>query len=286
MNNLSNQKKGSLLAFIAVMFITPDSLFIRLANVDTWGLVFYRGIIPFFTVLIGMLLVYRLSFFKMLLTSGQYGIIYIITFSITNIAFVVSIQNTNVANTLVMIAMAPMLSAILGALFLKEIPDSKTWIAIGVTFFAVVYIFYDSFQIGNIFGDLLGLICALGLAVGAVTIRSGKTMNLVPAAVVGKLLVAVFAIFFIETYALEGKDILIVPLMCVMCVAIPFVLVTIAPRFIPAEEVNLFFLLETIVGPIWVWMVIKEQPSLETIQGGIVIILTIAIHSILKLKKS
>ena len=74
--------------------------------------------------------------------------------------------------------------------------------------------------------------------------------------------------------------------MCVMCVAIPFVLVTIAPRFIPAEEVNLFFLLETIVGPIWVWMVIKEQPSLEAIQGGIVIILAIAIHSFLKLKKT
>ena len=56
--------------------------------------------------------------------------------------------------------------------------------------------------------------------------------------------------------------------MCVMCVAIPFVLVTIAPRFITAAEVNLFFLLETILGPVWVWMVIKEQPSLETILGG------------------
>ena len=286
MKTLNDQQKGSLLAFVAVMFITPDSLFIRLANVDTWSLVFYRGIIPFFTVLIGMLLIYRANFFKMLITSGQHGIIYIITFSITNIAFVVSIQNTNVANTLVMIAMAPMLSAILGAIFLKEMPDSKTWIAIGVTFFAAIYIFYDSLQLGNIFGDLLGLVCALGLAVGAVTIRSAKTKNLVPAAVVGKLLVAVFAIFFIETYALVGKDLFIVPLMCVMCVAIPFVLVTIAPRFIPAEEVNLFFLLETIVGPIWVWMVIKEQPSLETIQGGIVIILTIATHSFLKLKKS
>jgi len=283
---LNEQQKGSLLAFVAVMFITPDSLFIRLANVDTWSLVFYRGIIPFFTVLIGMLLIYKANFFKMLFTSGRHGIIYIITFSITNIAFVVSIQNTNVANTLVMIAMAPMLSAILGAIFLKEMPDSKTWIAIAVTFFAAIYIFYDSLQLGNIFGDLLGLVCALGLAVGAVTIRSAKTKNLVPAAVVGKLLVAVFAIFFIETYALVGRDLLIVPLMCVMCVAIPFVLVTIAPRFIPAEEVNLFFLLETIIGPIWVWMVIKEQPSLETIQGGIVIILTIAIHSFLKLKKS
>ncbi len=286
MKTLKDQQKGSLLAFVAVMFITPDSLFIRLASVDTWSLVFYRGIIPFFTVLIGMLLIYKANFFKMLFTSGRHGIIYIIIFSITNIAFVVSIQNTNVANTLVMIAMAPMLSAILGAIFLKEMPDSKTWIAIAVTFFAAIYIFYDSLQLGNIFGDLLGLVCALGLAVGAVTIRSAKTKNLVPAAVVGKLLVAIFAIFFIDTYALVGRDLLIVPLMCVMCVAIPFVLVTIAPRFIPAEEVNLFFLLETIIGPIWVWMVIKEQPSLETIQGGIVIILTIAIHSFLKLKKS
>ncbi len=286
MKTLNDQQKGSLLAFVAVMFITPDSLFIRLASVDTWSLVFYRGIIPFFTVLIGMLLIYKANFFKMLFTSGRHGIIYIITFSITNIAFVVSIQNTNVANTLVMIAMAPMLSAILGAIFLKEMPDSKTWIAIAVTFFAAIYIFYDSLQLGNIFGDLLGLVCALGLAVGAVTIRSAKSKNLVPAAVVGKLLVAIFAIFFIETYALVGRDLLIVPLMCVMCVAIPFVLVTIAPRFIPAEEVNLFFLLETIIGPIWVWMVINEQPSLETIQGGIVIILTIAIHSFLKLKKS
>ena len=286
MNNLSDQQKGSLLAFIAVMFITPDSLFIRLSSIDTWSLVFYRGIIPFFTVLIGMLIIYKLNFFKMLVTSGHHGLIYIATFSITNITFVVSIQNTNVANTLVMIAMAPMLSAILGAIFLKEIPDRKTWVAIAITFMAAVYIFYDSIQLGNIYGDTLGLVTAIGLAVGAVTIRSAKKKNLVPAAVVGKLFVAIFAMFFIESYVLVNRDLFIVPLMCVMCVAIPFVMVTIAPRFIPAEEVNLFFLLETIIGPIWVWIVIKEQPSIETIQGGLIIILTIAIHSFFKLKKS
>jgi drug/metabolite transporter (DMT)-like permease len=286
MNNLTDQQKGSFLAFVAVMFITPDSLFIRLANIDTWSLVFYRGMIPFITVFIGMLLIYKLNFFSMLFNSGYHGVIYILTFSVTNITFVVSIQNTNVANTLVMIAMAPMLSAILGAIFLKEPPDKKTWIAIGITFFAAVYIFYDSLQLGNIFGDILGLITALGLAVGAVTIRSAKKKNLVPAAVVGKMFVAIFAIFFVESYVLAEKDLIIVPLMCLMCVAVPFVLVTIAPRFIPAEEVNLFFLLETIIGPLWVWMIIKEQPSIETIQGGLVIIITIAIHSFLKLKKS
>ena len=286
MNNLTDQQKGSLLAFIAVIFITPDSLFIRLSNVDTWGLVFYRGIIPFFTVFLGMLIIYKLNFFKILLSSGYHGLIYVGTFSITNITFVVSIQNTNVANTLVMIATAPMLSAILGAIFLKEPPDKKTWISIIITFIAIIYIFSDSLKLGNFYGDILGFITAIGLAVGAVTIRSAKSKNLVPAAVIGKLFVATFALFFIESFVLENKDLIIVPLMCILCVAIPFVLVTIAPRYIPAAEVNLFFLLETIIGPIWVWMIIKEQPSVETLYGGAVIIITIATHSFLKLRNS
>ena len=286
MKNLTDQQKGSLMAFTAVMFITPYSLFIRLSNVDTWGLVFYRGVIPFFTVFFGMLIIYKLNFFKILFTSGYHGIIYVGTFSVTNITFVVSIQNTNVANTLVMIATAPMLSAILGAIFLKESPDRKTWISILITFLAIIYIFSDSLKIGNFFGDILGFVTAVGLAVGAVIIRSAKSKNLVPAAVVGKLFVATFALFFIESFALIENDIFIVPLMCILCVAIPFVLVTIAPRFIPAAEVNLFFLLETIIGPIWVWYIIKEQPSVETLQGGFVIIATIAIHSFLKLKKT
>ena len=286
MKDLTDQQKGSLLAFVAVMFITPDSLFIRISNIDTWGLVFYRGIIPFLTVFFVMLIIYKLNFFKILVNSGYHGIIYIATFSITNITFVVSIQNTNVANTLVMIATAPMLSAILSTIFLKETSDKKTWISVIVTFAAILYIFFDSLKLGNFYGDVLGFITAIGLAVGAITIRSAKSKNLVPAAVVGKLFVATFALFFIESFALKDNDLIIVPLMCILCVAIPFVLVTIAPRFIPAAEVNLFFLLETIVGPIWVWLIIKEQPSFETILGGAVIVATIAFHSFLKLRNS
>ena len=286
MKNLSNQHKGSLLAFIAVMLITPDSIFIRLSNIETWGMLFYRGAIPFVVVLIGLIFFYKNNLLKALLGIGYPGFFYVISFSICNITFLISIQNTNVANTLVMIAMAPMLSAILGSIFLKEVPDQKTWIAIIITLISVTYIFYDSIEMGNFYGDLFGIITAFGLACNAVIARFAKDRDLVPSAVIGKLCVAIFAFFFVDSFSLVGTDLIIVPLMCVMCVAIPFVLVTIAPRFIQAEEVNLFFLLETIIGPFWVWMVIKEQPSIETIQGGSIIILTIAIHSYLKLKKS
>ena len=286
MKNLSNQQKGSLLAFIAVILITPDSLLIRLSNIETWGMLFYRGAIPFVVVLIGLLLFYKNNFLKALISIGYPGIFYFISFATCNITFLISIQNTNVANTLVMIALAPMLSAILGVIFLKEAPDKKTWIAILITFAACIYIFYDSLNLGNFYGDFFGLVTAFGLACNAIIARYAKDRDLVPSAVLGKLCVAIFAFFFVKNFELIGNDIIYVPLMCVMCVAIPFVLVTRAPRFITAAEVNLFFLLETILGPIWVWLVIKEQPSLETILGGSVIILTIAIHSFLALKKT
>ena len=282
----SDQKKGTLLAFTAIMFITPDSLFIRLATLESWNLIFYRGFIPFAVVFVGLLIIYQNKLVNELINNGWHGVAYAGTFTVTNIMFVISIENTNVANTLIMIALAPMLSAIISFVFLKENPDKKTWIAIIITTLAVIFIFYDSLDAGDFLGNFSGLVCATGLAVGAVIIRSAKTISLIPSAMMGKLSVALIALLFVDNLTLEGNDLAIIPLMCVMCVAIPFVLVTLAPRYITAAEVNLFFLLEAILGPLWVWLVIKEQPSFETIMGGIVIIATIATHSVLALKKT
>ena len=267
-------------------YTSPDSLLIRLANLDSWNLIFYRGFIPFLVVFLGLLIIYKTKLLKEIINSGWHGFFYACTFTVTNIVFVISIENTNVANTLIMIALAPMLSAILGSIFLKEIPDRKTFIAILITFGACVYIFYDSLNLGNFLGDFFGLVTALGLACNATIARYAKDRDLVPSAVLGKLFVAIFAFFLVKNFELIGNDIIFVPLMCIMCVAIPFVLVTIAPRFITGAEVNLFFLLETILGPVWVWIVIKEQPSIETILGGSIIIMTIAVHSFLAIKKT
>tara|TARA_Y100000590_G_scaffold451634_1_gene593359 strand:- start:227 stop:1093 length:867 start_codon:yes stop_codon:yes gene_type:complete len=287
MSNISNknQRKGMLLAFTGIMFITPDSLLIRLAEINSWNLIFYRGFIPFLTILIALVFFYKFNLFRKILDNGLHGLAFILTFAITSIVFVISIESTNVANTLIMVALAPMLSAVISLIFLKENPDQKTWIAIIITTLAVIYIFYDAVDSGDFLGNFLGLICATGLAVNAVIIRSAKKISLLPSAMIGKLAVSLFALFFVDQLKLENNDLIIIPLMCVFCIAIPFVCVTLAPRYITAAEVNLFFLLETIFGPLWVWLVITEQPSIETIVGGSIIILTIAIHSALALKK-
>ena len=90
MKNLSDQKKGSFLVFFGVLFIKPDSLLIRLSVIETWGLLFYRGFIPFIAVLLGLILFYRSNFLKALLNIGYTGIFYAISFTICNITFIVS----------------------------------------------------------------------------------------------------------------------------------------------------------------------------------------------------
>ena len=84
----SDQKKGMLMAFTAVVFLTPDSLFIRLANISSWNLIFYRGFIPFSVVFVGLLFVYKTNLIKQTFNNGWRGISYAFTFAVTNITFV------------------------------------------------------------------------------------------------------------------------------------------------------------------------------------------------------
>ena len=153
MNNLSDQKKGSLMAFVAVMFITPDSLFIRLSSIETWSLVFYRGFIPFLTVFVGMLLFYKNNFLKIFFQVDHHGISlynYIFNNEYHFCCFYSKYQcckyfsdDCNGTNAI----------CNLGALFLKEIPNKKLGLQF-FTFIAAVYIFYDSLKVGNIYGDI------------------------------------------------------------------------------------------------------------------------------------
>ena len=106
--NLTDKQKGIFLALFGVLIITPDSLFIRLINIPSWELLFYRGLIPSFLLFIFLLLYYKKNFLHALLITGLPGFLYAVLIALGNTAFVLSIQNTNVANTLIMIALTPL----------------------------------------------------------------------------------------------------------------------------------------------------------------------------------
>ena len=285
MNTLNDKQKGILLSLSGILIITPDSLFIRLVKINSWELVFYRGIIPFLCLFLGLLIYYNKNFIKYFLAIGFYGVLNAIIVAATNVTFIVSLENTNVANTLIMLSLAPFMAAFMSLIFLKEYPKRRTWIAMSLCFIFVIFIFYDSYGAGRLYGDLFGFATAFLVGASAVAIRAAKNINLLPSLMLAKFFTMLIGLFFIKSIALNGQDLYLVPIMCVFMVTVPLALLTLAPRYMPAHEVELFFVLETTLGPFWVWLFINEQPSSKTIIGGILIILTIFIHTILELKK-
>ena len=287
--NFTDKQKGIALSLIGVLIITPDSLFIRLINLPSWELLFYRGLVPFFFLFIFLLLYYKKNFLHSFIIIGISGLLYALLVALGNTAFVISIQNTNVANTLIMIALTPLATGMLSAIFIKEYPSKRMWLTIIACFLAILFIFYDSYKGNRLLGDFFGLLTAIFIGGSAVVVRYSKSFDFLPALLIAKLFTLLIPILFIQSFSglftINSQQFYFILLMGLFLV-IPLACMTIAPRYIPAYEVEIFFVLETILGPIWVWLVIKEQPSLETIQGGLVIIVAIAIHSYMSLKKT
>ena len=287
--NLSDKQKGIALSFIGVLIISPDSLFIRLISLPSWELLFYRGLIPFLFLFVFLLLYYKKNFLNSLLITGLPGLFYAILIALGNTTFVISIQNTNVANTLVMIALTPFATAILSSFFLKEHPDKKMWLTIIACFFAIIFIFYDSYQGGRVLGDFFGLLTAIFIGGSAVIIRYSKLTDLLPALLIAKFFTIIIPIYFMQLFPVSlfvNQDQFYFIVLMGVFLVIPLACMTIAPRFIPAYEVEIFFILETILGPILVWLVIKEQPTTKTLIGGIFIIIIIFIHTFTELRAS
>ena len=286
--NLTDKQKGITLSLIGVLLITPDSLFIRLINLPSWHLVFYRGLIPFICLFVLLLIYYKKNFFHACIITGLPGIFFAILIALGNTTFIISIHNTNVANTLIMISLTPFATAILSSIFLKEHPSQRMWFTIIACFIVVLFIFYDSYQGNRMYGDFFGLLTAILIGGSAVVVRYSKLVNFLPSLLIAKFLMLLIPILFIQSFPesliIDLREFYLIIAMGI-CLFIALSFITLAPRYIPAYEVEIFFVLETILGPLWVWLIIHEQPTTKTIIGGVVIILIIISYTFSELRK-
>ena len=283
-NKLSNTQKGTLLAFIGVMIVTPDSLIIRLVSIDTWNLLFYRSLFPGTALLIGYFVFFSARAAQDFMSIGKPGLLNAVLIMGSNITFILALANTDVANALIMISLVPIIASIFSFIFLHEKPQLITWICSLGCLIAVIYIFYESYELNRYLGDFYGLLCAAFVGASLTVMRSSPNINFVPSYILGKLLTACVAVFFVNSFIINSTDLILLSLM-IVTVGVSFVFISIAPQFISSPEVGIFFLLETALGPLWVWLFISEAPTQKTLIGGIFIITIIFIHSYYMIKK-
>ena len=274
---MHTRNKGLMLSLVGVLILSPDSLLIRLVNLDDFSLIFYRSALPVITIFLFLLYIYKSNLFSSFILIGKIGILYAVLYAITHVCFVYSIQNTSVANTLVLIAAAPIFAAIFSVFLLKEIPGFFTWVIIFIALLGMIIIGWGSYTTSGIYGDLMALIVALGMGFSMVLVRLYKDTDLVPACLLGCIIAALFALPFGINFNLNSFQILLLLLMCLIILPIPFMILTIAPKYAPAHEVALIFLMESVLGTAWVWFVIKEVPPFNTVVGGTVLLIAISI---------
>lgn len=274
--SLSNRGKGILMALAGVFVLSPDSLMIRLAGLDDYTLIFYRGLFPVFAISLVLWLHYRAGFLAALLRIGWPGVCNGLLFALMNISFISAIQRTTVANTLLFLSSAPIFAALLSLLVLRENQRLSTWLIIALSLISIFVIGYGSYGGNGLVGDLFALGCAVVTAASAVLVRYYRQVDLVPSVILGSALTALFALTQSPQLAISAPQLLYVAIIGFLLVPFAFIILTIAPRYANSAEVQLVYLLESILGPLWVWLVIHETPSLNTLIGGSLLLASVA----------
>lgn len=278
----SDHSKGLGIAALGGLVLTVDIPLIRLADGDVWSILLLRCGTTFAASLLiwGVLGLSGRRLMPML--PGLVGIIVAGFYGLSGIAFMGAVFNTTTANLVFILAFNPMFTALLSWVFLRERPKSMTMIAMVLMVVGVLTIVGDGLRTGQVLGDALALLSAFLIAAAITLSRaSGKDMGF--AAIVSNILPFILAVPMVWINGFEVAAPGWILLNGVLIFPLAFFCLAIAPRFISGPEVAMFYLLETVLTPVWIWMLFTEVPTRQSLVGGTLLICTLIAHSIWQL---
>jgi drug/metabolite transporter (DMT)-like permease len=276
---------GTFIVTIGVLVLSFDALLIRLAHTNSWNVAFWRG--AFMVVSLGLLLAVRqpASAVANFNANQRVSIISACLTSLGSLLFVLSVNHTRVANTVVILSVSPLFAALFTHLFLHEVVSLRTWAAIGVTLVGVAIVVSGSLESTNWLGDLFALLAACNLGGNFTLLRRYPQPSRIVIIGLSGIFIALIALPFAAPLGLSWQSYGVLAVMGLLQIPLALILIAVGTRYLPAPEVSLLLLVETVLGPIWVWLALGEQPAVTTFVGGVLIIATLAVHSWLGLQE-
>ncbi len=271
--------RGISIVTAGVLTISFDALFVRLAAVDGWNVAFWRGLLM-------ALAMYSLGWLqsdagvedgtdrKVLWLAGA-------TLALSGLSLILAFTLTKVANAVVILSSAPLFSAILSQIFLSEKCPLRTWLSIFVCIGGVLWVMSGSLGNSNYTGDILAVLSALFIGVYFTLFRGYPTMSRAKVITYSGLLMALITLPIATPLQLPWSSYGWLVISGLIQMPLGLVLMTMGTQYLPAAEVSLFLLLETVMAPIWVWLILREVPPVATFAGGGIILLTLILHSLI-----
>ena len=282
---MSNHLKGLLIAFFGVLVLTPEGILVKLANSDSFTILFWRGLFLTLSILIILLISYRSNALNQIKGIGKEGLLIGCLTGFGGTTFILAIHYTTLAKTLVIVSASPIMVALVSFILLGEKPRLLTWIAMLIVFSGIYIVMSGDTSGLNLKGSLFALASVTSGGFAFTLLRKYKEVNMVPAMAINGLFITFVGLFFADSLSLSSQAMTYIVISSVL-VAISFSLITIAPRYIPAPEVAIFFPMGTVIGTVLAWLILKEELSNNAVFGGVVVILTLFIHSIYSARQS
>ena len=242
--------------------------------------VFWRSFFAFAFVLV-FLVLQREHPWKAIRAAGLPGLACSFLWATMFTAYVVALSLTSTANTLVIIGVSPLITAVLARLTLADPVPVRTWIAIPAAAAGIAWMFSDGVAADHVAGMLVAALIPLAGAINVVTLRGASArFDLVPSVMLGAALSCVVALPFAVPFTASARDLVLLALLGVFQLGLPCILLVIASRTLLAPELALLGLLEVVLGPLWAWLGAGETPGAATLTGGAVVIAALAANEL------
>jgi drug/metabolite transporter (DMT)-like permease len=251
-------------------------ILIRLLDASDWTIVFWRSVFMALTLLAVLALWTRGRLLDAFRAAGWKGALSGAFMACAFICFILSITRTTVANTLVLMASAPFFSAIVGRVLLGERLAPRAWLAMAAAVAGIALMFAGELGPGELVGNLLALAVALAFAGNIVVLKRAGGANMVPAVILGGLFSAIVALPLAEPLAVAPHEFGVLLALGAVQLGLGLTFYVFGARHLPAAEVSLMGLLETVLSPLWVWLFIAERPSDTALIGGALVVLSLA----------
>ena len=246
---------------------------------NVWQILFLRSFFFIIALILFLSLTYKNKVFKVIKDSGIPGILGGFVMSFSFVAFIIAMNNTTVANVVFIISTQTMFLAIFGFFYLKEkvslIGSSSIFLAMS----GILIMVGDSISTESLFGNLEALVIPINFAIYVMIIRKNSNLDMVPAMLYSGIFSLIYGAILSKSFEFSSHDLFMGFLLGVPQLALGFICITIGSRTTASATVGLLMLMETLCGPLWVWLFLSEIPPISVFIGGAVIISAIILKS-------
>jgi drug/metabolite transporter (DMT)-like permease len=242
--------------------------------------VFWRSLFAF--VFVGAtLLVQKSNPVRAVRAAGWPGLVSAAMWATMFTAFLFALSLTTTANTLVMMSVSPLLTAVLSNIFLKDGVPLRTWLAAIASAIGIAWMFSEGFDARHVAGMMVAFIIPVAAAINVVALRArAAQLDLIPAVMLGGTLSCLLALPFALPFSASARDIALLAFLGFFQLGLPCMLLVIASRSLLAPEIALLGLLEVVLGPLWAWLGAGEEPGRSTLTGGAIVLAALAANEL------